>query len=218
LRGRLNYKYFNDTKRRFFVDNSFNYNLCPKDVRSNSILEKYNQTIKAYLSNKRECNWVLFMHFIQTEIKNIITKLGKNENKNILYEAKFSKFNKEKFINNENKINISNMNKSSLQNKFKVKIGINWLRNKAENCRYISFVTLYYFTFLSFVNNENDKDLDLLKQLNKLIINLSQDVNDNNLNLIIEFFQSNKFDIDNQLLDVIKKTKDTQKKFFNKSF
>jgi len=156
--------------------------------------------------------------FIQTEIKNIITKLGKNENKNILYEAKFSKFNKEKFINNENKINISNMNKSSLQNKFKVKIGINWLRNKAENCRYISFVTLYYFTFLSFVNNENDKDLDLLKQLNKLIINLSQDVNDNNLNLIIEFFQSNKFDIDNQLLDVIKKTKDTQKKFFNKSF
>jgi len=60
--------------------------------------------------------------------------------------------------------------------------------------------------------NENDKDLDLLKQLNILIINLSEDVNDNNLNLIIEFFQSNKFDIDNQIFDVIKKTKDTKKK------
>ena len=50
-----------------------------------------------------------------------------------------------------------------------------------------------------------------LKKLNDLVLKLSQDVNINNLNSIIEFFQKNKYDIDNDLLDKIKKETDKRK-------
>ena len=46
------YNYFLENKIRYFKDNSYNYNLCPKDCRSNSILKRYNKTIKQYLGEK----------------------------------------------------------------------------------------------------------------------------------------------------------------------
>ena len=44
--------YFYDNKIKYFEDNSYNYNIFPKDIRSNSILERYNKTIKSELGEK----------------------------------------------------------------------------------------------------------------------------------------------------------------------
>ena len=41
--------YFLTTKMKYFIDGSYNYALFPKDIRSNSILEGYNKTIKSIL-------------------------------------------------------------------------------------------------------------------------------------------------------------------------
>ena len=89
--------YFLDTKLKYFEDGSYDYNKFPKDIRSNSVLERYNRTIKQYLGEKRNCNWVVFLNFINNEIIRINETLGKNENINILYEEKHTKFGKEKF-------------------------------------------------------------------------------------------------------------------------
>ena len=53
---------------KYFIDESFNYEKFPKDIRSNSILERYNKTIKEELGQKRTCNWVVFLNFINKEI------------------------------------------------------------------------------------------------------------------------------------------------------
>ena len=45
---------------KYFIDGSYNYALFPKDIRSNSILERYNKTIKDRLEEKRQYNWVVF--------------------------------------------------------------------------------------------------------------------------------------------------------------
>ena len=44
--------YLKDTKIKFFQDNSYNYSMYPGDVKSNSVLENYNKTIKSYLGDK----------------------------------------------------------------------------------------------------------------------------------------------------------------------
>ena len=41
--------YFLDTKLKYFEEGSYDYNKFPKDIRSNSVLERYNRTIKQYL-------------------------------------------------------------------------------------------------------------------------------------------------------------------------
>ena len=41
--------YFYHNKIKFFENNSYNYNIFPKDIRSNSILERYNKTKKIEL-------------------------------------------------------------------------------------------------------------------------------------------------------------------------
>ena len=53
--------YFLDKKLKYFKDDSFNYNKFPKDIRSYSILERYNRTIKSSLEEKRACNLVIFV-------------------------------------------------------------------------------------------------------------------------------------------------------------
>ena len=52
--------YFLTTKMKYFIDGSYNYALIRKDIRSNSILERYNKTIKDRLEEKRQYNWVVF--------------------------------------------------------------------------------------------------------------------------------------------------------------
>ena len=52
----------------------------------------------------------------------------------------------------------------------------------------------------------------LLGELNKKILNLALDINDNNYNEIIIFLQKNKFDANNAKIDEIIKEKDEIKK------
>lgn len=47
------------------------------------------------------------MKFINSEISNITDKLSDNENKNILSYEKFTKFGKNKFVNDNNKNQIN---------------------------------------------------------------------------------------------------------------
>ena len=88
---------FSDRKMKYFIDESFNYEKFPKDIRSNSILERYNKTIKEELGQKRTCNWVVFFNFINKEIIRINQQFSKNENINILYKSKYTKFGIEKY-------------------------------------------------------------------------------------------------------------------------
>ena len=50
--------YFLDAKLKYFIDGSYDYSKFPPDIRSNSVLERYNKEIKLQLGEKRTCNWV----------------------------------------------------------------------------------------------------------------------------------------------------------------
>ena len=79
----LLFNYFLENKIKYFKDGSYNYNKFPKDIRSNSILERYNKTVKIKLGEKRLCNWVIFLNFINEELNRIKNILGENENINV---------------------------------------------------------------------------------------------------------------------------------------
>ena len=88
--------YFIEIKLQYFKDKSFNYNKFSKDIMSNSILERYNKTIKKELGEKGSCNLVIFPNFINNELSRINKIQAKNENVNILYNMKLTKFEKNK--------------------------------------------------------------------------------------------------------------------------
>ena len=196
--------YFLDTKLKYFEDGSYDYNKFPKDIRSNSVLERYNRTIKQYLGEKRTCNWVVFLNFINKEILRINDLLGKNENINILFAEKHTKFGKEKYTNTPQiKTEITEQKLKDNNS-----IATKWLINKFNNCRYNSFITLFYFTISPFIEDLNEENIKDLKMLNELIIKLSKEVNDKNYNDIIIFFQKNNYDVNNKLIDQIVKEYD----------
>ena len=182
-------KYFKENKLKYFKDGSFNYNKFPKDVRSNSILERYNRIIKSELGAKRSCNWVIFLNFINNEINRITEVLAKNENINILYKSKTTKFGKDKYvrITNQNKHILNSQNIVDI-NKIE-NISTRWLIQKGNNCRYNSFITFMYFTITPFISSLRDKKLILLNKLNELILNLSNNINDKNYYNIIIFLK-----------------------------
>jgi hypothetical protein len=107
-------KYFIDCKLKYFKDGSYDYTKFPPDIRSYSILERYNKIIKNELGIKRVCNWVIFMIFINKEIFRINDLLGKNENINVIYSQKNTKFGKQKY-----KYNKYQKNEKELKNKHK---------------------------------------------------------------------------------------------------
>ena len=205
--------YFLDTKLKYFKDGSYNYNNFPKDIRSNSILERYNKTVKTCLGAKRTCNWVIFINFINNEINRIDEELAKNENVNVLYEIKNTKFGIEKYApnirNNNKKDEIIPLNeeKSKVLN-----ISDKWLTQKGNNCRYNAFITLFYFTISSSLEKIEDNNLKLLNGLNKLILKLSEEINEKNYYDIIIFLQKNKFDSNNLKIDEILNERDETKK------
>ena len=86
--------YFLDDKLKYFIDGSYDYSKFPPDIRSNSVLERYNKEIKLQLGEKRTCNWVKFMNFINNEILRINNELGKNEK--LIYYMERKKQNLEK--------------------------------------------------------------------------------------------------------------------------
>ena len=67
--------YFLENKRKYFQDQSLNYNLVPKDCRTNNFLENYNGYIKSKLGKHRIINWVNFLNFIKDESDRNINKL-----------------------------------------------------------------------------------------------------------------------------------------------
>ena len=148
------------------------------------------------MGEKRTCNWVVFLNFINNEILRINELLGKNENINILFAEKHTKFGKEKFSNSAQLK--SEFTENNLKNNNS--IANNWLINKFNNCRYNAFITLFYFTISSFIDNLNEENIKDLKILNGLIIKLSKEVNDKNYNDIIIFFQKNNYDVNNKLI------------------
>ena len=171
-------------------------------------MERYNRTIKNYLGEKRTCNWVVFLNFINNEILRINEVLGKNENVNILFAEKNTKFGMEKFTNEiriKNDINENNnKNNNTIANK--------WLINKFNNCRYNAFITLFYFTISPFINDLISDNMADIKEPNDLIIKLSKEVSDKNYNDIIIFLQKNNYDVNNKLIDQIVRENDEDKK------
>ena len=125
--------YFLTTKMKYFIDGSYNHALFPKDIRSNSILERYNKTIKDRLGEKRQCNWVVFLNFINEEIIRITNLFGKKENINILNSMKKTKFGLEKYQGNLFKT--SNIISKEVENNFERKnltISEKWLVQKGK--------------------------------------------------------------------------------------
>lgn len=51
------------------------------------------------LGEKRTCNWVIFLNLINKEIIRINEILSKNDNINVLFNSKTTKFWKEKYNN-----------------------------------------------------------------------------------------------------------------------
>ena len=204
--------YFYDNKIKYFEDNSYNYNIFPKDIRSNSILERYNKTIKSELGEKRTCNWVVFLNFINRELERINTNLSKNQNINVLYQMKYTKFGIEKYANQ----NSNNIIQEKIYETITTKIDISetWLIQKGNNCRYNAFITLLYFTITPYINSINDINLKMLNDLNQLILELANNINNKNYNKIIIFLQKNKFDSNNLKIDEIINETDEEKKCF----
>ena len=143
---------FLQNKIKYFKDDSYNYNKFPKNIRSNSILERYNKTVKIKLGEKRLCNWVIFLNFINDELNRIKKILGKNENINVLYNEKKTKFGKDKYEENNLKtINYTEEHKIEEEKKTIAKV---WLKQKCNNCRYNAFFTIFYFTISSYLTTK----------------------------------------------------------------
>ena len=199
-------KYFIECKLKYFQNGSYDYSKYPPDIRSNSILERYNKLVKTELGEKRTCNWVVFLNFINKEIDRITEILGKNENINVLYSKKKTKFGIKKY--NYTKIK-ENKKDEEIKN---IKISDKWLLQKLNNCRYNAFITLYYFIYSSFIKDFEKKENYLLMELNDLIFKLTKEVTDKNYNDIVIFFQKNNIDSNNSLIDQIIREEDEEKK------
>ena len=184
----LLFNYFLDKKLKYFVDGSFNYNKFPKDICSNSNLERYNKTIKIKLGEKRLCNLVIFLNFINEELERIDNILGKNENISVLYKIKSTKFGIDKYNPNNPPQNNINLQSQMLKNENEKKnISEKWLKQKGLNCRYNSFITIFYFAISLYISQIKDKSLTKLEELNNLILKLSQEINNKNYLDIITF-------------------------------
>ncbi len=72
-----------ENKKKYFEDQSLNYNLVPKDCRTNNFLENYNGYIKSKLGKHRIINWVNFLNFIKDESGRNINKLYDATTKNL---------------------------------------------------------------------------------------------------------------------------------------
>ena len=120
---------------------------------------------------------------------------------------KNTKFGIDKYNPNNTQQKNINLQSPTLKNEENIKnISEKWLKQKGLNCRYNSFITIFYFTISSYISQANDKSLTKIIELNKLILKLSQEVNIKNNLDIITFLQKNKYDINNKLIEQINRT------------
>ena len=136
---------------------------------------------------------MIFLNFINKEIIRINEILSKNENINVLFNSKTTKFGKEKYnnkINNE----LSNLN-SIIPEKINLieTIADKWLIQKGNNCRYNAFITFIYYTISPYLKSINDNQLVKLNELNDLILKLSENVTERNYYNIIIFYRKINF-------------------------
>ena len=85
------------------------------------------------------------MSFINKEIDGVGDFLGKNENISVIYSQKNTKFRKQKYTYNKYQ-----KNEKEIKNESK-NISEIWLVQKYNNCRYKSFITLFYFVYSSYI-------------------------------------------------------------------
>ena len=169
----------------------------------------------------------IFWDFLNSEITRIEDKLITEQNKNVRFTAKKTKFKEVKynerkmklenpkdiFINsiyNRQNINILN-NKSNINTIVTKNIGVDnivnftinekWIQQKGLNCRYGCFITLYYFLFSEYIDNFKNNNHKELKLLNELILKYVNNVNEENYKNIIKYLQDNNIDSNNKLID-----------------
>ena len=83
---------------------------------------------------------------------------------------------------------------------------------KANNCRYNAYITLFYFTISPYLVQLKDEELSKLNQLNELILKSADNVNEENYDNIIVYLHKNKFDSNNKKIDEIINERDEKKK------
>ena len=107
-----------------------------------------------------------------------------------MYESKHTKFCLEK-CNNDiyKKTDIKEKSKSKIDKK--LNISEKRLIQKANNCRYNAYITLFYFNISPYLVQLKDEKLS---KLNQLILKLADNVNEENYYNIIVYLQKNKFD------------------------
>ena len=153
--------YFVKYKKKYFQDGTYNYSLIPKDCRTNSFLENYNNFIKHNLGKKNIVSWLNFIEFIYDDIERNEKKLYQDSNKNIRYHSKYTKFKLGKYLesNHNNYNNNSNININpflNLNNSNKL-TDINWIKYNSFSCRYDAFLTLYILTIHGYLKNKKEE-------------------------------------------------------------
>ena len=137
--------------------------------------------------------------------------MAKNENVNVLFHSKNTKFGKEKFLTNNTQFTNFNILINNNESKNET-IENSWLKQKGNNCRYNAFITLFYFTISPFIKEKKDNTLVLLNELNEMILKLSENITEKNYYDIIIFLQKNKFDSNNRKIDeIINETNENKK-------
>ena len=80
--------YFVKNKKKYFVNEDYNYYKYSDTIRSNSYIETYNKYIKSQLGNIKYVNWVNFLNFLKTESDRSIKKLNELSNHNVKFSKK----------------------------------------------------------------------------------------------------------------------------------
>lgn len=147
--------YFINIKRIYFLNGAYDYYNIPNDCKSNSFLENYNKYLKEKLGRKRIINWFTFLNFLKEESSRSIEKLINEDNYNIDFNLKKTKF-EDKY---NDKLNKDEENENTNNN------NINWLKWSNNCCRYDAFLTLYSFVIKNNIINIHDNCNEYIKFL-----------------------------------------------------
>lgn len=173
--------YFIKNKRKYFVNEDYNYSKDLYAVRSNSYIESYNKYVKNELGNKKIVNWATFINFLKNESERTKKKLIEISNQNV----KVSK-NKSKFGINKYKKRPKSYVLESGEN--------NWLTTKNSSCRYDAFITMFQLSINQIYNPFINSHINFLIEIIKKILE------EKNENYKFDFWRKlveSKIDIDN---------------------
>ena len=162
--------YFITVNLKYFLNNSLYYNIYPKYVRSNSILENYNMYMNDKLGDTQIVNYINILNFL------------KNEDEKFFKEFNIKSRNYSEIIKYKNHYKYNNNKNKHLKEIFiddNDKYGIKWLKNSNNSCRFDIFYTIYLFSKYNY-NEKNNKyncfneGLKILhKTIKSLIININ---------------------------------------------